>query len=78
MGQNSTSQNPVVVLNELVQRVYKQSITTQVVSMTGPKHQPTVTVTITLPKGSTFTAEGKNQRVARQRAAAVALQLFTA
>ena len=65
--------NPIIDLAETVQGVYGESIITRVTGKTGPDHNPIVSVEIELPDGRIFSAQGINQRMAKQDAAKKAL-----
>ena len=65
--------NPIIELAEIVQRVHGKNIETRVLGKTGPDHMPTVRVEIKLPDGRTFKSSGANKRVAKQKAAEIAL-----
>jgi dsRNA-specific ribonuclease len=71
---NSTG-NPVTLLSELVQQRYGENMTTEI-RTEGLAHSPIVHCTLTLPNGVTFTASGKNQKVAKQLAAEMGLEAF--
>ena len=66
--------NPITELAELMQKVHGENIETRVIAKRGPDHSPTITVEIALPTGDTFTAEGGNQKEAKQKAALEALK----
>jgi len=68
--------NPIIELAELVQKQYGKNIETRVTGKTGADHMPTVSVAIDLPDGRTFEASGTNKRIAKQKAAEIALSKF--
>lgn len=65
--------NPITELAEKCQRIFRDSILTEVLDVSGPDHNPQVTVCITLPNGDTFTEVGSNQKLAKRKAALLAL-----
>jgi len=67
-------ENPVIILAEKCQKIFKESIETRVVSKTGPDHCPVISVEIELPNGKIFKASGINQKEAKQAAAVEALK----
>lgn len=64
--------NPLTKLVELVQKEYGANLTTEVWTE-GASHIPVVYCKITLPNGTEYTANGKNQKAAKQLAAQEAL-----
>jgi dsRNA-specific ribonuclease len=68
----NNAENPVRVLAELVQQRYGESLTTEI-RTEGVAHAPVVHCTFTLPNGTTYSASGKNQKIAKQMAAEQAL-----
>ena len=68
--------NPIIELAELVQKQYGKSIETKVLSKTGADHIPEIEVEIKLPDGRKFEAAGKNKRLAKRKAAQIALDNF--
>ena len=64
---------PIVELAEKCQKHFGESMTTEVISQTGPCHAPVIEVEIALPNGQVYTATGRNQRLAKQEAAKQAL-----
>jgi hypothetical protein len=68
--------NPIVVLSELIQRQYGKNIETRIIGKTGADHEPVISVEIELPDGKIFEASGNNKRIAKQKAAEKALQIF--
>ena len=69
--------NPIVALNETIQKRFGQNILTRVMGKEGADHCPTISVEIELPDGSIFRASGSNQREAKQKAAQQALDSLT-
>ena len=65
--------NPIVELTEKVQRKFRESMVTRVISKEGADHNPTITVEIELPNGKIYKASGINQKIAKQKAAEKAL-----
>lgn len=53
--------NPIVILSELCQLRYRESITTKVIAKEGPDHCPAITVQIELPDGHIYHGVGSNQ-----------------
>ena len=68
--------SPVTILAMMCHRTYGKDILTKVTNIQGPDHRPLVTVEIKTPDGITYTSNGRNQRVAKQRAAEMALLNF--
>jgi len=68
--------NPIIKLAELVQKQFGKNIETRVIGKTGADHMPTVSVEIKLPNGVTFEAYGTNKRIAKQKAAEIALNEY--
>lgn len=66
-------ENPIIKLAELVQRQFGKNIETRVTGKTGAEHMPIVSVEIELPDGRTFAASGTNKRIAKRKAAEIAL-----
>jgi hypothetical protein len=69
-----SAENPVQVLNERCQQIWRRNMSTIVVGLEGEDHCPTVYVEITLPDGRTFEGKADNQRQARVVAAKKALE----
>lgn len=67
-------ENPITILAEKVQAAYGRNIETEVLGKTGEDHKPTVTVAIYLPNGNEYTASAGNKRIAKRKAAEIALQ----
>lgn len=67
--------NPIVILAEKCQAEYRANITTKVVNKVGEDHRPTITVEIELPNGNVYRASGANQKIAKQKAAEIALEI---
>ena len=65
--------NPIVELALLSQKLFKESIVTEVVSVEGKSHIPVITVQITLPNKQVFKATSGSKKVAKQLAATNAL-----
>lgn len=63
------TQNPVIILGELVQKKWGRNITTEVVGKSGYDHCPTIEVAITLPNGRVVRATGDNKQEAKRTAA---------
>ncbi|HKK38151.1 MAG TPA: putative dsRNA-binding protein [Cryomorphaceae bacterium] len=68
--------NPIVELAEMVQQDFGKSIQARVVGKSGPDHMPVITVEIELPDGRIFEASSSNQKLAKQRAAEIALEEY--
>jgi len=66
-------ENPIILLAEKVQKKFRGSILTRVVCIEGADHIPTITVEIELPNGKVYVASGNNQKLAKQKAAELAL-----
>lgn len=65
--------NPIVQLALLSQKLFKESIVTEVIAVEGKSHNPVVTVQITLPNNQVFKATSGNKKDAKQLAATLAL-----
>ena len=63
------TQNPVIILGELVQKKWGRNITTEVIGKSGYDHCPTIEVAITLPNGRVVRATGDNKQEAKRAAA---------
>jgi dsRNA-specific ribonuclease len=67
-------ESPIEVLGLKCQKKWGKNIHTELISCTGPSHNPLIKVKITLPNGKIYFAEGyKNQKILRQEAAEKAL-----
>jgi len=71
LNSNVATDNPVAQLNELSQLVYAQNIKFEVTNV-GDQHTPDIKVELTTPWGI-FETHGINQRIAKTRAAEVAI-----
>jgi uncharacterized membrane protein len=71
LNSNVTAENPVTSINELSQMLYGQNIKFDVTNV-GDQLHPNIKVELTTPWG-VFEAHGNNQRIARVKAAEVAL-----
>ena len=58
------------------QKETKMSPKYKVLTVEGPSHAPTFTVSVTLPDGNSFSAQGKCKKEAEQSAAAAALEYY--
>ena len=67
-------ENPIVILSELCQLRYRESIITNVIAKEGPDHCPSITVQIELPDGHVYHGVGSNKKLAKQQAATFALE----
>jgi len=71
---NKMGANPIVILSEKIQKMFRKSIETYIIDTYGPCHNPIITAEILLPDGRTFKATGSNQKLAKQKAAEEALK----
>lgn len=67
-------ENPIVILNEKIQKKFATSPIWTAPIKIGPDHLPTITVEVSLPNGRKYKGVGSNQRLARQEAAKEALK----
>lgn len=67
--EQTITDNPIIVLSELVQRRFGQNLEARVIGKRGQDHCPTISVSIVLPDGTEQTASGCNQKEAKQKAA---------
>lgn len=69
--------NPTVQLSLIVQQIFKEPMTSKVLSHKRvSKKKTSVIVEITIPNGETFIGEGNNQREARRNASKIALAKY--
>jgi len=69
-----TETNPIVKLAEIVQKQYGANIETQVIGKKGPEHCPEIEVEIIFPDGKFYVGKANNKKVAKQKAAQLALK----
>jgi dsRNA-specific ribonuclease len=68
--------NPIVELSQYCQIHLKGNIETCVSIVGGTGHAPIIKADLILPNGDIFSAEGKNQKEAKQKAAIDALKKY--